>query len=46
MTPPPRQTDPAPSGNDLRQYNYEVLHELHPIKIRNRHFGARNNLCQ
>ena len=25
---------------------YEVLHEVHTIKIHNHHFGARNNLCQ
>ena len=25
---------------------YEVLHEVHTIKIRNHHFVARNNLCE
>ena len=44
--PPPQQIDPAPNGNDLGHYNYEVLHEVYTIKSHNHHFDARNNLCQ
>lgn len=43
---PPQQIDPAPNGNDLGHYNYEVLHEVYTIKSHNHHFDARNNLCQ
>ena len=45
-SPPPQQIDPAPNGNDLGHYNYEVLHEVYTIKSHNHHFDARNNLCQ
>ena len=42
MTPPalPRKIDPAPNGNDLGHYNYDVLHDVHTIKIRNHRFDA------
>ena len=43
-TPHPRKIDPAPNGNDLG--HYDVLHDVHTIKIRNHRFDARNNLCQ
>ena len=46
ISPPPQQIDPAPNGNDLGHYNYEVLHEVYTIKSHNHHFDARNNLCQ
>ena len=45
-TSPPQKIDPAPNGNDLGHYNYEVLHEVYTIKSHNHHFDARNNLCQ
>ena len=31
---PPRKIDPAPNRNDLGHYNYDVLHDVHTIKIR------------
>ena len=43
--PPFRQIQPSPQWEWPRT-SYEVLHELHTIKIRNHHCVARNNLCQ
>ena len=47
IAPPLRQIDPAPNGNNLGHHKlYEVLHEVHTIKIRNHHFVAKDNLCE
>ena len=43
--PPPLKNWPSPSWEWLRTL-YDVLHDVHTIKIRNHRFDARNNLCQ
>ena len=43
--PPKKKIDPAPNRNDLGHY-YDVLHDVHTVKIRNYRFDARNYLCQ
>ena len=42
-TGPPKNW-PSPQWEWLRTL-YDVLHDVHTIKIRNHHFDARNNLC-
>ena len=44
--PPARKKNwPSPQCECLRTL-YDVLHDVHTIKIRNHSFDARNNLCQ
>ena len=43
--PPPPKNWPSPQWEWLRTL-YDVLHDVHTIKIRNHRFDARNNLCQ
>ena len=44
---PPRKIDPAPNGNDLGHYNYDVLHDLHTTYVqkcpRNRTANTKNS---
>ena len=42
-TPPKKKLNPA--GKWLRTL-YDVLHDVHTIKIQNHRFDARNNRCQ
>ena len=44
---PPQKIDPAPNGNDLGHYNYDVLHDLHTTYVqkcpRNRTANKKNS---
>ena len=44
-SPPPPKNWPSPQWEWLRTL-YDILHDLHTIKIWNHRFDARNNLCQ
>ena len=45
-TPPPPDKLTQPPMGMTQDIIYEVLHEVHTIKIRNHHFVARDNLCE
>ena len=45
-TPPPHDKLTQPPMGMTQDNIFEVLHEVHTMKICNHHFDDRNNLCQ